>query len=100
MESEKKPTRINAELIYYQLAEIKSELAEMKVAYVTKAESHALKFQIEELQKDLIDSKQALSEEIAEIKKARNFWGWFSPTLTAVVTAVFTYIVIEFLRKR
>jgi len=43
MEDKKVPTRINAELIYYQLAEIKTQLQDFKANYVTKEESHALK---------------------------------------------------------
>ena len=100
MEDKKVPTKINAELIYYQLAEIKTQLNDFKANYVTKEESHALKFQIEELQRDLADSKTALSVEISEIKKSKNFWGWFSPTLTALVTAILTFITIEYLRNR
>lgn len=99
MDKEPKITKINAELIYYQLAEIKSQLQDFKANYVTKEESHALKAQIQELQKDLVESKTALSEEIAEVKKSRNLWNWLSPTLTAVVTAVATFLTIEYFRN-
>ena len=86
MEKESKvPTRINAELIYYQLAEIKTQLQDFKANYVTKEESHALKMEIEELRKD-----------IQEIKRSRGLVNWLYPTATAVFTAVATYITIEF----
>jgi hypothetical protein len=88
MEDKKVPTRINAELIYYQLAEIKTQLQDFKANYVTKEESAALKAEINELRKDIKD-----------IKKSKNIIGWLYPTLTAVVTAVFTYLVIEYLKK-
>ena len=100
MDKQPKITKINAELIYYQLAEIKSQLQDFKANYVTKEESHALKAQIEELQKDLVESKLALSQEIADVKKARNLWNWLSPTLTALVTAALTFITIEWLKGK
>ena len=90
MEKESKvPTRINAELIYYQLAEIKTQLQDFKANYVTKEESHALKAEIAELRVD-----------IAELKKSKTLLGWVYPTATAVFTAIATYITIEFFRNR
>ena len=89
MTEPKVPTRINAELIYYQLAEIKTQLQDFKVNYVTKDESAALKAEIAELRQD-----------IAELKKSRTLLGWVYPTATAVFTAVITYVTIEFFRSR
>ena len=94
----KKPKTINAELIYYMFDEIKAELREMKKDYVTKTESAALKHQIEELRQDFADYKKTAAEEVATIKKSKNLWSWLSPTLTAVLTAVVTYITLEFFR--
>jgi len=95
-----KPKTINTELIYYMFDEIKAELRDIKKEYVTKTESAALKQQIEELRNDLAEYKRNTAKEIGEIKKQRNLWGWLSPTLTAVVTAVFTYLVIAFLNRQ
>ena len=89
MEDKKVPTRINVELIYYQLAEIKTQLQDFKVNYVTKEESHALKQEIEELRHD-----------IADLRRSRTIMGWLYPTATAVATALFTYITIEFFRTK
>ena len=89
MEDKKVPTRINAELIYYQLAEIKTQLQDFKVNYVTKEESHALKAEIQELRQD-----------ISNLKRSKTILGWIYPTATAIVTAVATYITIEFFRNR
>jgi hypothetical protein len=89
MKETKVPTRINAELIYYQLAEIKTQLQDFKANYVTKEESHALKAEIAELRVD-----------IAELKKSKTLLGWVYPTATAVFTAIATYITIEFFRNR
>ena len=88
MEERKVPTRINAELIYYQLAEIKTELKDFRANYVTKAESQALKDEIAELRED-----------ISSLKKSKTLLGWLYPTLTAVLTAVITYITIECFKK-
>jgi hypothetical protein len=90
MEKDNKvPTRINAELIYYQLAEIKTQLQDFKANYVTKEESAALKSEIQELRQD-----------ISDLKKSKTILGWVYPTATAVVTAIATYICIEFFRSR
>lgn len=90
-----KPKTINTELIYYMFDEIKGELKDIKKEYVTKAESTALRMQIEELRHEFIDYKKRNTEEIAEIKRQKNLWGWLSPTLTAIVTAIFTYLAIQ-----
>lgn len=97
--TKKHPKTINPELIYYVLDEIKGELKDIKKEYVTKAESTALRLQIEELRQDFADYKTSNAHEISEIRAQKNLWGWLSPTLTAIVTATLTYIVIEFLRK-
>ena len=89
MDNKKVPTTINVELIYYQLAEIKSQLQDFKANYVTKEESHALKQEIAELRTD-----------IAELKKSRTILGWVYPTASAILTAVLTFIIIEFFRRK
>lgn len=94
-----KPKTINVELIYYVLDEIKGELRDIKKEYVTKAESSALKHQIEELRQDFAEYKDANSKEMDNIRQQKNLWGWLSPTLTAIVTAVFTYLILEYLKK-
>lgn len=86
--SSKPPKEVNVELIYYVLDEIRGELREIKKEYVTKTESAALKHQIEELRLDF-----------EEMKRQKNLWTWLGPTLTAILTAAMTYIVIEFLRR-
>lgn len=99
MDKKEKPKIINIELIYYMFDEIKAELRDIKKEYVTKTESAALKHQIEELRQDFADFKKNTADEINDIKTQRNLWGWLSPTLTAIVTAVFTYLVIAYLNR-
>lgn len=96
---EDKPKRINAELIYFQLDAINKRLDKFEEVFVTKAESQALKHQIEELRQDFQESRETLSQEIKDMKKSKNLWNWLSPTLTAIVTAVFTYLTIEYLKR-
>ena len=96
----KSPQRINAELIYFQLNEITKRLDKFESVFVTKAESAALKFQIEELRQDMQESNESLSREISDIKKSKNLWAWLSPTLTAILTAIMTFITIEYLRRK
>ena len=87
--STEKPKTINTELIYYMFDEIKAELRDIKKEYVTKTESAALKHEIEELRR-----------EVNFIKKQKNLWNWLSPTLSAAITALFTFLVLEFLKRR
>lgn len=89
MEEKKVPTRINAELIYYQITEVNKRLEKFETLFVTKAESASLKAEIAELRVD-----------IAELKKSKTLLGWVYPTATAVFTAIATYITIEFFRNR
>lgn len=97
---ENKPKTINTELIYYMFDEIKAELRDIKKEYVTKTESAALKHQIEELRNDFQDYKRDAAREMAEIKKQKNLWTWLSPTLTAAITSVFTFLLIKFLERK
>ena len=94
-----KPKNINTELIYYMFDEIKAELRDIKKEYVTKAESAALKHQIEELRDDLAEYKANTAKEMVAIKNQKNLWAWLSPTLTAVFTAVFTYLVVAYINR-
>lgn len=94
-DSKPKPKTINTELIYYMFDEIKLELRDIKREYVTKTESTALRHQIEELRVDLQETKRTFNVQLNEIKKSRNLWAWLGPTMTAVITAVFTWLVID-----
>ncbi len=99
MDKSPKPKTINTELIYYMFDEIKAELRDIKKEYVTKTESTALKHQIEELRVDFAEFKRNTADEIAVIKNQKTLWAWLAPTLTAVVTAVFTYLVLAYLNR-
>jgi regulator of replication initiation timing len=91
---DKKPTRINAELIYYQLGEIKAELAEMKSLYVTKIESHALKQEIEGLRDDLAEYKRLNTTEIKSLKNNKRFKEtilWVGLVASAIINILALY---------
>lgn len=91
---------INAELIYYQLTEIKSELSDIKKGYVTKTESQALKAEIAGLRQELKESNEETKEQINTLKRKSAFQTFLYPTLSAGFTAVFTYLLIEAIRKQ
>lgn len=99
MDKTPKPKTINTELIYYMFDEIKAELRDIKKEYVTKTESTALKRQIEDLRGDFADFKRVTADEIAVIKNQKTLWAWLAPTLTAILTAVFTYLVLAYLNR-
>lgn len=86
MTKEPAASRVNTELIVYRLDEIKAELASFKREYVTKAESAELRSEI-----------QQLKHEVHEMKRRGNVTNWLYPTMSAVVTAVFTYLILRYL---
>ena len=88
MTKEPKPSDVNNDLIIYRLDEIKGELVEIKKAYVTKEESLALRAEI-----------TALREEVHQLKARNSVLAWVYPTASAAFTAVFTYLIIEYLKK-
>lgn len=83
MEDKKVPTRINVELIYYQLAEIKTQLQDFKMNYVTKEESHALKQEIAELRIDIADLKSK--------KQLKDTTLWVGLTASAIINIIALY---------
>jgi hypothetical protein len=85
---EPKASDVNNDLIIYRLDEIKGELVEIKKAYVTKEESLALRSEI-----------TALREEVHALKARNSVLAWVYPTASAAFTAVFTYLIIEYLKK-
>jgi len=88
MTKEPKASDVNNDLIIYRLDEIKGELVEIKKAYVTKEESMALRAEI-----------TALREEVHQLKARNSVLAWVYPTASAAFTAVFTYLIIEYLKK-
>ena len=99
MSNEPKPSNINNDLIIYRLDEIKGELIDIKKRHVTKEESAALKHEIEGLREDFNEYKNHTEAELQEIKKRGNITNWLYPTLSAMFTAVMTYLIIEYLKK-
>lgn len=81
--------KTNDELIIYRLDEIKADIADIKINYVTKTESQALRMEI-----------HALSKEIEAIKKRNSLINWLYPTMSAGFSALFTYLIIEFFRSK
>ena len=88
MTKEPKPSDVNNDLIIYRLDEVKGELVEIKKAYLTKEESLALRAEI-----------TALREEVHALKARNSILAWVYPTASAAFTAVFTYLIIEYLNK-
>lgn len=86
---EPKASDINNDLIIYRLDEIKGQLADFKLNYVTKTESLALKQEIAELRIELHD-----------IKKRGNLLNWIYPTLSAAFSTIFTLLIIAYINNR
>lgn len=89
-----KPLEINAELIYYQLTEIKKELADFKVHYVTKEESAQLKNEIQNLRADITELKTATDAEISRINGRDNMKNtvlWVGLVASAIINIIVIY---------
>jgi ribosomal protein L29 len=94
MTPKSKLLEINAELIYYQLTEIKKELADFKIHYVTKEESGALKHEIRELRADINDLKTTTTEEIERLKgrnQIKNTVLWVGLVASAIINIIAVY---------
>lgn len=96
---EPKPSGVNTELIVYRLDEIKEELASFKREYVTKAESAELRMEIKQLRTDLGSYRDDTASELGALKKRNNFLSWAYPTGTAILTAILTYLIIEYFKS-
>ena len=40
-----------------------------------------------------------IREEIVSVKKTSNLWKWLAPTLTAILTATVTFLLIQYIQK-
>lgn len=79
--AEIKPTpRINAELIYYRLDEIKQSIDEIKKDYVTKQEFDDFKL------------------DVHSDMKRKNFATWVNPIIASVSTALVTFLILEYFK--
>lgn len=79
----------NHDIILYRLDQIDNKLNEIKETsknYVTN---------------DKFDIKiNELEDKIREMQKARNFSNWINPMVASISTALVTFLLIEFLRRR
>lgn len=85
---------INNDLIIYRLDEIKAELSEIKGAYVTKEESHALKMEISVLRADVADLKKVTTQEIERLKgtnQLKNTLLWVGLVASAIINVLVIY---------
>lgn len=49
--------------------------------------------------KKLLEDYPIMKQDISELKSSGNLWKWLSPTLTAILTAVMTWLVINYITK-
>jgi hypothetical protein len=93
---DKKPTKSEAsdELILYRLDEIKSEIKDIKLHYVTKTESIALKTEITNLREDLNELKKTTIDEIERLKgrnQIKNTVLWAGLVASAIINIIAVY---------
>lgn len=51
-----------------------------------------------EMQLAISSAVQGISEQLADIKKTSNLWRWLSPTLSSMLTAAVTFLLISYLQ--
>lgn len=85
---------INNNVAYIQkdIAEIKASVKELAGVYVTREA-------LVEVAKQTEERFKALEKAIFEIKKSNNLWKFLSPTLGAVMGAVLTFLIIQYLQN-
>jgi len=76
------PKKENYELLLYRLDQIDGKLDNMTKNYVTKEEFNVL------------------VDEVHAMKKRTSLIGWLYPTLSAAVSALFTYLLIEYVKRK
>jgi predicted metalloenzyme YecM len=76
----------NYELLLYRLDQIERKIDAMSKNYVTN---------------DVFDSKiDELELKIRQMQQARNLANWVNPIIASISTALVTFLLIEFLRKK
>jgi hypothetical protein len=91
---EPKSPDINKDLVIYRLDEIKAELTDIKLHYVTKTESALLKQEISSLRKDVNDLKVTTTEEIERLKGKKQIKDtllWIGLTASAIINIIAMY---------
>lgn len=74
------------------MANIAKDISEIKVAIT------AINTQLNR-QPSLEAEILALKTEIQEVKKSSNLWKWLAPTLTAILTASVTFLLIQYIQR-
>lgn len=73
----------NIQYIQKDISEIKGSVKDLAGVYITKQEFD--------------DTRRVIIDQIQALQKSSNLWKWLSPTLTAILTAVITFLVIQYL---
>lgn len=84
----------NTDLIIYRLDEIKGELVDIKLNYVTKTESSLLKQEIASLRDDVKELKKTTTEEIERLKGKKMIKDtllWVGLTASAIINIIAMY---------
>lgn len=74
------------------MANIAKDISEIKVAIT------AINVQLNR-QPSLEAEVLALKNEIHEIKTSSNLWRWLGPTLTAILTAAVTFLLVNYIQR-
>lgn len=59
----------------------------------------SLEGEIIALKKELLDAKIEFAKDLDAIKRSSNLWKWLAPTLTAILTASVTFLLIQYIQK-
>ena len=73
--------------------------ADIKSIVVQLNRQPSLEAEILALKKEIQEDRIAFKEELSVLKKASNLWKWLAPTLTAILTATVTFLLIQYIQK-
>lgn len=87
-------------LVEQNMTELKQEISDIKTEL--KALSMQINTMLSSKLADHVEMKaeiKSLSEKLVEIEKRSNLWKWLSPTLSAVLGAFVTFLLMSYLQN-
>lgn len=81
------------------IADIKADIKSINLQMNQQVSRQpSLEGEIISLKKELLDAKTEFAQQLKDIKKSSNLWKWLAPTLTAILTASVTFLLIQYIQ--
>jgi hypothetical protein len=87
-----KPDDTKIAVIQTNIEYIKKDITEIKDSVKSLAGVYATQLSLDSL-------KMEIMERLDRLEKSSNLWKWLSPTLTAIITAIGTFLVLNYIQN-